>query len=51
MKNRLKMWIHLASLVLMLLVAVAALAFPLVITSAALSNFLPIVELVIKLSQ
>lgn len=50
MKNRLQMWIHFAALVLLLLAAVAAVAFPLIVTEAALANFLPIVELVIRLS-
>ena len=51
MKNRPIPWIHAAALVLLLLAAVAAVAFPLIVTEAALSNFLPIVELVIRLSS
>ncbi len=44
-------WLQTVALVLMLLAAVGAVAFPLVVTSAALANFLPIVELVIRLSS
>ncbi len=51
MRNRPESWIHCAALVLLLLAAVAAVAFPLVVTEAALANFLPIVELVIRLSS
>lgn len=51
MKNRAIPWIHVAALLLLLLAAVAAVAFPLIVTEAALANFLPIVELVIKLSS
>lgn len=51
MKNRAIPWIHLVALVLLLLAAVAAVAFPLIVTEAALANFLPIVELVIRLSS
>jgi hypothetical protein len=51
MKNRAIPWIHVVSLVLLLLAAVAAVAFPLIVTEAALANFLPIVELVIRLSS
>ncbi len=50
MKNRPESWIHTIALVLMLLVAVGAIAAPLVVTEAVLANFLPIVELVIRLS-
>ena len=51
MKRRPIPWLHTLALVLMLMVAVAAVAFPLVVTESALANFLPIVELVIRLSS
>lgn len=51
MKSRRIPWLHTVALVIMLLVAVAAVAFPLVVTSAALANFLPIIEIVLKMSS
>jgi hypothetical protein len=51
MRKRVDTWIHLVALVLLLLAGVAAVAFPLIVTEAALANFLPIVELVIRLSS
>lgn len=51
MRKRVDSWIHLVALVLLLLAAVGAVALPLVVTEAALANFLPIVELVIRLSS